>query len=82
MGSITAAPKAPQPTVIYQTAPAPTPVAEPATVSEAVDTAETRKSDLLRRSRGRLGTIQTGFRGLVSAVNDPAAGSKKTLLGE
>ncbi len=41
---------------------------------------EARTDNLLRRSRGRFGTVQTSFRGLLS----PAAtsGQRKTLLGE
>ena len=42
--------------------------------------AAARSDDLLRRSRGRTGTIQTSFRGLLSAANSTA--QRKTLLGE
>ena len=42
--------------------------------------AEIRKDNLLRRNRGRIGTIRTGFRGLLSqGIFDKP---RKTLLGE
>ncbi len=64
------------------------------TVSEATATAaeetqnteegktasDQRTSDLLRRSRGRAGTILTGFRGLLESSG--SAPARKSLLGE
>ncbi len=88
MGSISSPPKAPQPTVIYQSAPQPSaptpsvPTAAETASAQAAATSSARKSDLLRRSRGRLGTIYTGFRGLVNSVSQGANTARKTLLGE
>ena len=42
---------------------------------------EARSNSLLNRSRGRFGTIRTGFRGLLDLAPAQAAG-RKTLLGE
>jgi len=50
-----------------------------APVSEEVQQAEQREGNLLRRSRGRFGTVLTGFRGLLSSAS---AAPRKTLLGE
>ncbi len=41
--------------------------------------AENRRQSLLRRSRGRFGTVLTSFRGLLSPSG---SGERKTLLGE
>lgn len=38
-----------------------------------------REDNLLRRGRGRLGTIRTSFRGFLGPSNEP---QRKTLLGE
>lgn len=46
---------------------------------------EQRESNLLRRARGRLGTILTGFRGILNdgaAVESANNNTRKTLLGE
>ncbi len=54
-------------------------------VSESVDvlTSEARSQNLLRRNRGRFGTILTGFRGAFGRLDEQALSSKrKTLLGE
>jgi len=85
MGSITSKPKAP--TVI--TVPAAPVVTTPTvTTTEPTNTqtdeevrAEGRQNSLLRRSRGRLGTIATSFRGLLVNDNDTTT-QAKTLLGE
>jgi hypothetical protein len=86
MGSITQAPKAPaaaSPQVIYYTPSTPY-TADPATPTDNGSTpqqqSETRAQNLLRRDRGRLGTILTGFRGILGLSNDTP--SRKTLLGE
>ena len=86
MGSITSKPKAP--TVI--TVPAAPVVTTPiVTATESTNTqtddevrSEARESSLLRRSRGRLGTIATSFRGLLVNDNDTSTTQPKTLLGE
>ena len=50
------------------------------TKTEEQSASEQRTQNLLRRHRGRLGTIQTGFRGLLSqTVTDK---QRKTLLGD
>lgn len=87
MGSIVSAPKVPasQPVIQYVSAPV-------SAASAAVDSgnsaqssdvpqneSEAREQNLLRRSRGRLGTILTGFRGVLAPSSISA---KKTLLGE
>ena len=87
----------PQPQVIsvVQPTPAPAPVAsiEPAAagasqiedaaegLSAAQSQSEARTSSLLQRNRGRFGTVQTSFRGLLGGTNK-TRGGKKTLLGE
>lgn len=93
MGSLTSRPSAPapQPQIVYVPAPTATQTttsggttntntatsgSPPPTPTES----ERRTSSLLQRERGRFGTIQTGFRGLLSAVTN--AGQRKTLLGE
>jgi hypothetical protein len=45
-------------------------------------TAELRRDNLLRRSRGRIGTIYTGFHGLYGRNEAGESDKKKTLLGE
>ena len=39
-----------------------------------------RRQSLIDRERGRFGTVTTGFRGLLNALNNDA--QRKTLLGE
>lgn len=85
MGSITSrrkAPPTPQPQVIYMPAPytAPTPTSVSDTQEQSVNETEIRRSSLLSRTRGRFGTVQTTFRGLLGGSNDGSA--RKTLLGE
>ena len=41
-----------------------------------------RESSLLRRSRGRFGTISTSFRGFLNDAFDGKGDARKTLLGE
>jgi hypothetical protein len=50
------------------------------TESESADIHMARSLSLLSRDRGRLGTILTGFRGLLSQSNQN--NGRKTLLGE
>ncbi len=95
MGSLTSRPKAPelpQTKIVYVASPAATPAPGlPATPSQAAEipapapdpeteTAKARVQSLLERNRSRLGTILTGFRGILSPSD--AAPQRKTLLGE
>lgn len=90
MGSLTKRPKTPTAqSFIRPATPVTTPsfiatnTSESSEASEADIRNEVRQESLLRRSRGRLGTVFTGFRGLLSEVNNSEAGSaRKTLLGE
>lgn len=51
--------------------------------SDETTASEVRSDDLLRRQRGRGGTVLTGFRGLELASSGAANGNgRKTLLGE
>lgn len=83
MGNVKNAPKAPSPQIVYVQQPvyntaAPTEGGTTTTdTSEAV--AQQRQQSLLSRSRSRLGTILTGFRGVLSPVGED---QRKTLLGE
>ena len=84
---------APAPQVVYYTpAPAPAPSAsapapatptpdtsQPAPVSDETKSA-VRAENLLKRSRSRLGTILTGFTGILSQSD--LVPQRKTLLGE
>lgn len=96
MGSITKAPTAPAPapTPVYYyvpTTPSPTPGADTGTntgtntgsgdtpTTPAQDK-EAREQNLLRRDRGRLGTILSSFRGILGLSDNTPA--RKTLLGE
>ncbi|HBH25969.1 MAG TPA: hypothetical protein DDX54_00990 [Rhodospirillaceae bacterium] len=72
---------------MYVATPAPDTAALEATQAKAAAqqeaeaaAAEARRDNLLRRDRGRTGTIQTSFRGLLGQA--APAGTKKTLLGE
>lgn len=69
---------APQPVI---TAPVVSQPEEPVKTDEEV-AAETRQQNLLRRSRGTLGTILTGFRGFLNPSDETATSGRKTLLGE
>jgi len=85
MGDISGRPKAPPPQVVYvpqyvyetpaqgndNNNPAPTPEQE---------AAQRREKNLLGRSRSRLGTILTGFRGILAPIETDE--KRKTLLGE
>lgn len=82
MSSVTPRPKAPQ-VVYYQPTPAAAPPPADTGPSEA-EKAETinkeREKNLLRRARGTIGTVLSGFRGLLSASEQ--SGQRKSLLGE
>lgn len=81
----------PQPQVRYVTAPRPAPESgsssdtssnTPSTNDSGNDSAavtQERETNLLRRSRGRSGTIRTSFRGLLGLSEQQ---QRKTLLGE
>ncbi|EHM03328.1 hypothetical protein HMPREF9946_00290 [Acetobacteraceae bacterium AT-5844] len=71
--------KAPKPTVVTAAEPPPAPVATPATVAAAGQTARLENQD--RARRGLVGTIATSERGVLEAAPRLAAG-RKTLLGE
>jgi len=82
MGSIfkSRKPPPPAPTPV---APAPITVAPPEPPSDddnAAQESEERQRNLLRRNRGRLGTIATSFQGFLAPTNNDDG--RKTLLGE
>lgn len=82
MGSFTSRPKAPsvQYVPVYTSAPS-TPSTDPTPAGPTTDETRSaqRAAGLLDRDRGRLSTVVTGFRGLLSQANTP---QRKTLLGE
>lgn len=87
MGDISGRPKAPEPQIVYvpqyvtQTSSTVASTSADSNVEESVSTPEKeREKGLLSRSRSRLGTILTGFRGIL-APNE-AQSQRKTLLGE
>lgn len=85
MGSISSRPPAPTTRVVY--------VQQPATTTPSVSSAseqdtgpsqeevaaQSRRENLLRRSRGRFGTVLSGFRGVFTSQGNSTG---KTLLGE
>lgn len=89
MGSLTKSVKAPTPVVqtVYvpssssgsETTPASSSPAVPVETDEQVQS-RSRTENLLRRARGTLGTVLTGFRGILG-LNDNAS-PRKNLLGE
>ena len=88
MGSLSSRPDVPaqaQQQVIYY-APAPAQSTPQSSSPQTPDptpeetAAAARKASLLQRGRGRFGTIQTSFRGLLDLANSTVA--RKTLLGE
>lgn len=85
MGSLVKSPKAP--TIQYISPPAPvitSSVSEPESSkkTDAQIAAESRTESLLRRTRGRLGTITTSFRGFLDSSDKENTAQRKTLLGE
>jgi hypothetical protein len=84
MGSLTKSVKAPTPApvqTVYVPAPAvSTPTPETPT-DEQIKT-QNRADNLLRRVRGTIGTVLTGFRGVLGLKNDTNAPTRKNLLGE
>ena len=88
MGSITSrskAPPAPRQQIVYVPAPTAQPspsLSEPEpNEADAENRAAIRRSNLLTRSRGRVGTVTTSFRGLLGGQNQSGSAGK-TLLGE
>jgi len=81
MGSLFSSPKAPQVRPYI----APLPVNKPGTVepvkTEKQISSDMRKQNLLRRTRGKTGTVLTSFSGYFDA-QDANQESKKILLGE
>ncbi len=83
MGSLSSSPKAPPQPQIVSVPTQTTPVATTQSPTEediANQASQTRQDSLLRRARGRLGTITTGFQGFLSDGN--TQNNRKTLLGE
>lgn len=87
MGDISGRPKAPEPQIVYvpqyitQTPTQPTPTPTENSGDEGVLSPEKeREKSLLSRSRSRLGTILTGFRGILTPSETQS--QRKTLLGE
>jgi hypothetical protein len=89
MGSLASRPKAPKvstaPVIYYApSAPAnlvtPPPVTQTPAPSSDDIAAQARGLGLLGRSRGRLSTVLTGFRGILG--RNETAPQRKTLLGE
>lgn len=93
MGDITGRPKAPAPQVVYvpqyiETAPTSTNTSTSTTTTDGTGTDTTltpekqREKSLLGRTRSRVGTILTSFRGILSPLDNQSGSQRKTLLGE
>lgn len=87
MGDITDRPKAPKQQVVYVPRYVYTPTPSTGggtTTNNDTDEAETpeqqREKNLLSRTRSRLGTVLTGFRGILAPSETNS--QRKTLLGE
>ena len=86
MGDIQGRPKTPSqqvvyvPQYIYTNTPSATDTGTGETKTDEQKQAEQREKSLLGRSRSRIGTILTGFRGILSPAESD--GQRKTLLGE
>ena len=84
MGSLISPAKVPsRPQAIIQKAPVSSAVTESTETSEAASdvlSSEVRVENLLRRNRGRLGTIVTGFKGVLDS--NTSQKKRKKLLGE
>lgn len=91
MGDITGRPKTPSPQVVYvpqyvyENKPSANTSAQESAPSSSENPSETtpaqqREKSLLGRSRSRVGTILTGFRGILAPIE--TAAPRKTLLGE
>jgi len=81
MGSINKKSSIPvvQPTIALPPPPAAISLSTSEESSSEEIASEQRRENLLRRSRGRLGTIVSSFRGL---LNPDQENNRKTLLGE
>lgn len=86
MGDITGRPKAPAsqvvyvPQYVYQDTPSSGSGSGSGETPATPTASEQREKNLLDRSRSRLGTILTGFTGILSPKDND--GQRKTLLGE
>jgi len=82
MGNVTDRPKAPSPQIVY--IPQPVYQTESGNTNTPTDLtptpAQQREKNLLSRNRSRLGTILTGFRGILAPLESNS--KRKTLLGE
>lgn len=93
MGDITGRPKAPQQQVVYVPQYIQTPASTTTTNTSSSSSGnassggepptpeQQREKNLLTRPRSRIGTILTGFRGILTPSNESDQ-QKKTLLGE
>lgn len=86
MGLLSPSQKAPRVQTIVKRVPVvedTTPSEEDIAKQAQEETGKRRAENLLRRSRGRFGTILTGFRGILEGNDNPTGGQgRKTLLGE
>lgn len=92
MGGLTSRPKAPRvqtpATPVVVSTPTPVPVNNTdkiggdTAVDQGGSASDRRAAGLLNRGRGRLGTIATGFRGLLGLREQTSNQNRKTLLGE
>lgn len=83
MGSLLSSPKAPKAApkrTKAASSASTTPPVTPSQASRETIASEEREQNLLSRNRGRLGTIETGFRGFLSTST--ATAGRKNLLGE
>ena len=86
MGSLSSRPKVPAqatpPAVVYVQAEPQDSTANASddSAAEQLSAAQQREQNLLRRSRGRLGTVKTGLSGLLKTLQPQEP--RKTLLGE
>lgn len=81
MGNVTDRPKAPSPQIIYVPQPVYQTAPDTQTPTDTTPTpAQQREKNLLSRNRSRLGTILTGFRGILAPLESDS--KRKTLLGE
>ena len=85
MGTITKRPKLPRLQASSASTPSvavAVPDTEPVGKTEEQRAEDARTQSLLRRSRGRFGTILTGFNGFLNSENSSENEPRKTLLGE
>jgi hypothetical protein len=90
MGALTGSPKSvplaqPQTIIRYVAEPTATTDSRSSETStnDAALASEARSDSLLRRTRGRFGTVLTGFRGFLSPQAESSSDDgRKTLLGE